>query len=112
MKKIFCSIRFYDDNVLFVYTVNKWPYKYKTNNILIYKDGELTLDDNPKVEAYLLEREEVQSRLTQEIVDIAAQNGLTIVDTSLMLVPITDSKALEDALVANGWAKEYIEIGP
>lgn len=130
-KKVFFNAVSYDEGGWFICEAQDWPYKNKTKKpIFVTKPsptgdprGMLGVSDDPEVRLYLQEVDEVRKQLHEEMVKLAIDLGLTIADMDgnqykegesieFLVLDNDDGKKLSDALIALGWEKQFIPIGP
>jgi hypothetical protein len=130
MRKVFFNAMSYDNGGWFICEAHDWPYKTKTDKPWsIVKPnptdsrGTLTVNDDPEVQAHLKEREEVNKQLHDEMVKVATELNLKLLDWNgneyadgaeikELVLDDADGKKLTDRLISLGWELEFIAIGP
>lgn len=128
MKKIFYNAMSYDEGGWFICEARDWPYKHKTNkrwfivHIPLDPRGMLVVNPDPEVQAEMQEVQEVRNQLKKELAQIAVELKLNIMDlegvpygdrvVEDVVLDAEDGKKLTEALLARGWVKCFIPIGP
>jgi hypothetical protein len=121
MKKIFYNAFSYNDGGWFICEVRDYPYKHKTNKpTFVVINNVLTVSKEPEVKKFLEERKEVSKQLHDEMLKVATDLGLTLLnddtfcneDGQEIILEDNDGKKLTEALISLGWEKQFIPIGP
>jgi hypothetical protein len=131
MKKIFFNAFSYNHGGWFICEAHDWPYKNKTDKpVFVIKPhpddprGVSSVSDDPEVQVYLQEVDEVRKKLHDELAKVAVDLKLHITNLDgkqyadgekieeVLIEDDAEGKKLMDTLIALGWEYQFIPIGP